>query len=258
MWMSSLLVKTKTPLSHQRDKGANLCGTTLLAGKAQRSGHSGMPGNGGGPEGPTAVSALCSKGIFPASSRPPCTKRRLSVRLGGGYLAFSAHSCDILSYLIRFPAACQEFLLPIFLAWGILALAEGTGGLRARQGALWEMESPRRFAAPPLTKGAFGRVWDPPLRKYRKLSGKRRRGRSQIGPPITDHVRCSTAGASPSPTKDGRSKKWEEAFQSGRPGVPPLRRRTDRERWFGNARRRSGTATAKIFAGPGPSGPAGI
>ena len=109
MWMSSLLMKTKTPLSHQRDKGANLCGTTLLAGKAQRSGHSGMPGNGGGPEGPTAVSALCSKGIFPASSRPPCTKRRLSVRLGGGYSAFSAHSCDILSYLIRFPAACQEF-----------------------------------------------------------------------------------------------------------------------------------------------------
>ena len=109
MWMSPLLVKTKTPLSHQRDKGVNLCGTTLLAGKAQRSGHSGMPGNGGGPEGPTAVSALCSKGIFPASSRPPCTKRRLSVRLGGGYLAFSAHSCDILSYLIRFPAACQEF-----------------------------------------------------------------------------------------------------------------------------------------------------
>ena len=107
--MSSLLVKTKTPLSHQRDKGVNLCGTTLLAGKAQRSGHSGMPGNGGGPEGPTAVSALCSKGIFPASSRPPCTKRRLSVRLGGGYSAFSAHSCDILSYLIRFPAACQEF-----------------------------------------------------------------------------------------------------------------------------------------------------
>ena len=128
MWMSFLLVKTKTPLSHQRDKGVNLCGTTLLAGKAQRSGHSGMPGNGGGPEGPTAVSALCSKGIFPASSRPPCTKRRLSVRLGGGYLAFSAHSCNILSYLIRFPAACQEFLLPIFLAWGILALAERTGG----------------------------------------------------------------------------------------------------------------------------------
>ena len=90
MWMGSLLVKTKTPLSHQRDKGVNLCGTTLLAGKAQRSGHSGMPGNGGGPEGPTACSALCSKGIFPVSSRPPCTKRRLSVRLGGGYSAFSA------------------------------------------------------------------------------------------------------------------------------------------------------------------------
>ena len=120
-------MKTKTPLSHQRDKGANLCGTTLLAGKAQRSGHSGMPGNGGGPEGPTAVSALCSKGIFPASSRPPCTKRRLSVRLGGGYLAFSAHSYDIPSYLIRFPAACQEFYCQFCAPGAYWPLAEGTG-----------------------------------------------------------------------------------------------------------------------------------
>ena len=192
--MSSLLVKTKTPLSHQRDKGVNLCGTTLLAGKAQRSGHSGMPGNGGGPEGPTAVSALCSKGIFPASSRPPCTKRRLSVRLGGGYLAFSAHSCDILSYLIRFPAACQEFLLPILCAWGILALAEGTGGPRGHGRMLFgKWNPPAASRHPPLTRGAFGRVWDPPLRKYRKLSGKRRRGRSQIGPP-RDELRFRAGG----------------------------------------------------------------
>ena len=194
MWMSSLLVKTKTPLSHQRDKGVNLCGTTLLAGKAQRSGHSGMPGNGGGPEGPTAVSALCSKGIFPASSRPPCTKRRLSVRLGGGYLAFSAHSCDILSYLIRFPAACQEFLLPILCAWGILALAEGTGGPRGHGRMLFgKWNPPAASRHPPLTRGAFGRVWDPPLRKYRKLSGKRRRGRSQTGPP-RDEMRFRAGG----------------------------------------------------------------
>ena len=192
--MSSLLVKTKTPLSHQRDKGVNLCGTTLLAGKAQRSGHSGMPGNGGGPEGPTAVSALCSKGIFPASSRPPCTKRRLSVRLGGGYLAFSAHSCDILSYLIRFPAACQEFLLPILCAWGILALAEGTGGPRGHGRMLFgKWNPPAASRHPPLTRGAFGRVWDPPLRIYRKLSGKRRRGRSQTGPP-RDEMRFRAGG----------------------------------------------------------------
>ena len=187
-------MKTKTPLSHQRDKGVNLCGTTLLAGKAQRSGHSGMPGNGGGPEGPTAVSALCSKGIFPASSRPPCTKRRLSVRLGGGYLAFSAHSCDILSYLIRFPAACQEFLLPILCAWGILALAEGTGGPRGHGRMLFgKWNPPAASRHPPLTRGAFGRVWDPPLRKYRKLSGKRRRGRSQTGPP-RDEMRFRAGG----------------------------------------------------------------
>ena len=192
--MSSLLMKTKTPLSHQRDKGVNLCGTTLLAGKAQRSGHSGMPGNGGGPEGPTAVSALCSKGIFPASSRPPCTKRRLSVRLGGGYLAFSAHSCDILSYLIRFPAACQEFLLPILCAWGILALAEGTGGPRGHGRMLFgKWNPPAASRHPPLTRGAFGRVWDPPLRKYRKLSGERRGGRSQTGPP-RDEMRFRAGG----------------------------------------------------------------
>ena len=187
-------MKTKTPLSHQRDKGVNLCGTTLLAGKAQRSGHSGMPGNGGGPEGPTAGSALCSKGIFPASSRPPCTKRRLSVRLGGGYLAFSAHSCDILSYLIRFPAACQEFLLPILCAWGILALAEGAGGPRGHGRMLFgKWNPPAASRHPPLTRGAFGRVWDPPLRKYRKLSGERRGGRSQTGPP-RDEMRFRAGG----------------------------------------------------------------
>ena len=178
MWMSSLLMKTKTPLSRQRDKGVNLCGTTLLAGKAQRSGHSGMPGNGGGPEGPTAVSALCSKGIFPASSRPPCTKRRLSVRLGGGYLAFSAHSCDILSYLIRFPAACQEFYCQFCAPGAYWPLAEGTGGPRGHGRMLFgKWNPPAASWHSPLTRGAFGRVWDPPLRKYRKLSGKRRRGR---------------------------------------------------------------------------------
>ena len=116
-----------------------------------------MPGNGGGPEGPTAVSALCSKGIFPASSRPPCTKRRLSVRLGGGYSAFSAHSCDILSYLIRFPAACQEFLLPILCAWGILALAEGAGGPVCRPCGVLQVAGQRvREAQGPSRRGCAG------------------------------------------------------------------------------------------------------
>ena len=145
-----------------------------------------MPGNGGGPEGPTAVSALCSKGIFPASSRPPCTKRRLSVRLGGGYSAFSAHSCDILSYLIRFPAACQEFLLPILCAWGILALAEGTGGPVCR---------PCGFTRVHLSSGRAGEDTRPyentgscqvnavgagprPARRSRILFGIRRRGQA--------------------------------------------------------------------------------
>ena len=170
--------------------------------------------------------------------------------------------CAFLRYtLLSYPLPCglSRILLPILCAWGILALAEGTGGPRGHGRMLFgKWNPPAASRHPPLTRGAFGRVWDPPLRKYRKLSGERRGGRSQTGPPITNLVRYSTAGASPRPTKDGRSKEWEEAFQSGRPGVPPLRRRTDRERWFGNARRRSGTATAKIFAGPGPSGPAGI
>ena len=165
--MSSLLVKTKTPLSHQRDKGVNLCGTTLLAAKAQRSGHSGMPGNGGGPEGPTAVSALCSKGIFPASSRPPCTKRRLSVRLGGGYSAFSAHSCDILSYLIRFPAACQEFYCQ-FCAPGAYWLW--------RRGRTGEDTRPyeNTGSCPVNAVGAGPR----PARRSRILFGIRRRGQA--------------------------------------------------------------------------------
>ena len=167
MWMSSLLVKTKTPLSHQRDKGVNLCGTTLLAGKAQRSGHSGMPGNGGGPEGLTAVSALCSKGIFPASSRPPCTKRRLSVRLGGGYSAFSAHSCDILSYLIRFPAACQEFYCQFCAPGAYWPLAEGTAGEDTRP---YEHTG----SCPVNAVGAGPR----PARRSRILFGIRRRGQA--------------------------------------------------------------------------------
>ena len=136
-----------------------------------------MPGNGGGPEGPTACSALCSKGIFPASSRPPCTKRRLSVRLGGGYLAFSAHSCDILSYLIRFPAACQEFYCQFCAPGAYWPWQRGRTGCGHGRKLFGKWNPPAASRHPPLTRGAFGRVWDPPLRKYRKLSGKRRRGR---------------------------------------------------------------------------------
>ena len=72
-----------------------------------------VTGVGGGlfePEGPTAVSALCSKGIFPVSSRPPCTKRRLSVRLGGGYSAFSAHLAIYSPILSASPRLVKTFL----------------------------------------------------------------------------------------------------------------------------------------------------
>ena len=39
---------------------------------------------------------------------------------------------------------------------------------------------------------------------------------------------------------------------------PPLRRKTDRERWLGKLRRRPGTTPRTNFANPGPSGPAGF
>ena len=148
-----------------------------------------MPGNGGGPEGPTACSALCSKGIFPASSRPPCTKRRLSVRLGGGYSAFSAHSCDILSYLIRFPAACQEFLLPILCAWGILAF----GGRSGRPGV------------PPLRRFAGSRAARPggPRASHRGCAGHEVTLIRPFGPPSPLEGEGFRATARVAPTVQG-------------------------------------------------------
>ena len=145
-----------------------------------------MPGNGGGPEGPTACSALCSKGIFPASSRPPCTKRRLSVRLGGGYSAFSAHSCDILSYLICFPAACQEFYCQFCAPGAYWPLVEGAGGPVCR---------PCGFTRVHLSSGRAGGDTRPcentgscpvnavgagprPARRSRIMFGARRRGQA--------------------------------------------------------------------------------
>ena len=65
--------KTKKPLSQQRDKGNILCGTTLLAGQT-RPATQVLPGNGGIRRGLLYSSALCSKVMFPGSSRPPCTQ----------------------------------------------------------------------------------------------------------------------------------------------------------------------------------------
>ena len=109
--------------------------------------------------------------------------------------------CAFLRYtLLSYPLPCglSRILLPILCAWGILALAEGTGGppVGCR---------PRRFEDP-FDRGD-GRVWDPPLRKYGKLSGERRRGRSQTGPPITI-MRCSRRGQPP-PYKRRTFKKWK-------------------------------------------------
>ena len=123
--------------------------------------------------------------------------------------------CAFLRYtLLSYPLPCglSRILLPILCAWGILAFGGGGG----------------RPSVPTLRfyEGAFEQWADgwghPPLRKYRKLSGERRRGRSQTGPPITDHVRCSTAGTSPRPTKDGRSKSGRKPFKAGG-RVPTLR-----------------------------------
>ena len=63
-------------------------------------GHSRLPGNGGFRRGLLLASALRSKGMPPVSSRPPCTKRRLSARIGGGDLSFSTrfHTMCSISY----------------------------------------------------------------------------------------------------------------------------------------------------------------
>ena len=97
----------------------------------------------------------------------------------------------------------------------------------------------------------------PPLQKCRDLFDERRRGRSQTGPRafargarIQDVTLIRLAALGTFPLEGGR-------LLGGHTG-PPLQQQTDRERWFGRARRGCGAATATIFANPGPSGPAGI
>ena len=68
-------------------------------------------------------------------------------------------------------------------------------------------------------QGTGGRVRTPAPTEYPETRLSLRRGRSQTGPGVP----C------------------------GRPSVPPLRRKTDRERWFGKLRRRCGIAPASIF-----------
>ena len=113
---------------------------------------------------------------------------------------------------------------------------------------LWEGEFSRRFAAPPFDKGGFGR------RAFFRSRSRLLRG----------HPHPPPSGA-PSPLKG----EGLRAAPCGRPygiyrsgsglllGPVPDRSAQDshQERWFGNARRSSGTAPAEIFANPGPSGP---
>ena len=106
MWMSSLLMKTKTPLSHQRDKGVNLCGTTLLAGPI-RPATQVLPGNGGGRRGLLSVQPSAPRGCRPS---PPV---RLAPN-GGSLRVSEAGTCPFprglalcAPYLIRFFSGCQ-------------------------------------------------------------------------------------------------------------------------------------------------------
>ena len=101
----SCFSQNKTPLSQQRDKGDekplryhSFCrgADTPAAQDCPVTGASG---------GAYCGSALCSKGMPPVSSRPPCTKRRLSVRLGGGDLSLSAHVHPICS--ISYPVSAK-------------------------------------------------------------------------------------------------------------------------------------------------------
>ena len=73
--------KTKNPCLNKETKAFFLCGTTLFA-RFCKQATQGSPGNGGVPEALTVSSALCSEVIFAVPSRPPCTKRRLSERIG--------------------------------------------------------------------------------------------------------------------------------------------------------------------------------
>ena len=103
----------------------------------------------------------------------------------------------------------------------------------------------------------------PPLQKYGNLSGERRRGRSQTGPPRKEMRVWDGRVRAPAPTKFGgifrfcRRGRRPRRPAGGHMG-PPLRRKTGRERWLGKLRRGSGTAPRANFAHPGPSGPAGI
>ena len=91
-----VLAKIKRLCLNKETKAQPSAVPLFLPGR-RRSGRSSPPGNGGGPEEPTVSSALCSKGMPPVSSRPPCTKRRLSARIGGGDLSFSTRFCTMCS-----------------------------------------------------------------------------------------------------------------------------------------------------------------
>ena len=149
MWMGSLLVKTKTPLSHQRDKGVNLCGTTLLAGKDSDPATQVCPVTGAGRRGLLLVQPSAPRGSSP---RPPV---RLAPN-GGSLCVLEAGTWPFLRILAIYS--------PILSA--SLRLVKNFYCQFCAPGAYWPLAEGRagQCAAPAVLGCALGSGIPPPLR----------------------------------------------------------------------------------------------
>ena len=97
--------KIKRPCLHKETKAQTSAVPLFLPGKSRPLKSCPVTGASGGAY---CSSALSSKVMFAAPSRPPCTKRRLSSRLGGGYLSFSAHLSYVSRILYGFPGVVKR------------------------------------------------------------------------------------------------------------------------------------------------------
>ena len=93
----NVLRQQKRPCLNKETKAQPSAVPLFLPEGDQFSGRSDCPVTGAAGGAYFKRSALCSKGMPPVSSRPPCTKRRLSARIGGGDLSFSTRFCTMCS-----------------------------------------------------------------------------------------------------------------------------------------------------------------
>ena len=97
--------KIKRPCLHKETKAQTSAVPLFLPGKSRPLKSCPVTGASGGAY---CSSALSSKVMFTAPSRPPCTKRRLSSRLRGGYLSFSARLSYVSRILYGFPGVVKR------------------------------------------------------------------------------------------------------------------------------------------------------